>query len=101
MNIRNWGKQHTIGFLIGLGTTIICCLIVIGILSYQKGVSYSLMFQRFTFLKVITAQVISLASIGNLIWFHIFLRREKWPIAMGVIMATVINLLIIIYFKFF
>lgn len=101
MNLRNWGKQHTIGLFIGLATTIICCFIVIGILSWKDGIPYSLMFERFTFLNVVTAKVISLASIGNLIWFHIFLRREKWPIAMGVIMATVLNLFIILYYKFF
>jgi len=100
MNLRNWGKQHTLGLFIGFATTIVCCFIVIGILAYKDGISYSFMFERFTFLRVVTAKVISLASIGSLICFHLALRKEKWPLAMGIIMATVVNLLVILYYKF-
>ncbi len=100
MNLRNWSRGHTYGLLIGIATTIVCSLIVMAILSWQDGLPFRVVFDRFTFLRVQTAKVISLASIGNLIWFHTFLKKEKWPLAMGVILATVINLAIIIYFKF-
>jgi len=100
MNLRNWSKGHTYGILLGILTTIVCSFIVIGILAWQDGIPYRVTFDRFTYLHVQTAKVISLASIGNLIWFHTFLRKEKWPLAMGVILATVLNLIVILYFKF-
>lgn len=100
MNLRNWSKGHTYGILIGIASTIISCFIVVGILAWKDGMPYSTMWQRFTFLNVVTAKVISLASIGNLIWFHFFLKKERWPLAMGVILATILNLIIILYYKF-
>jgi len=100
MNLRKWTRGHTYGILIGVGTTIICVFIVIGILAWKDGFSYRTMFERFSFYNVIAAKVLSLASIGNLIWFHTFLRKEKWPLAMGVILATVLNLFAILYYRF-
>ena len=100
MNLRNWSKGHTYGLLLGILTTIVCVFIVLGFFTWQDGVPFHIQFDRFTFLNVQTAKVISLASIGNLVWFHTFLKKEKWTLAMGVILATVINLIVILYFKF-
>lgn len=100
MNLRNWTKGHTYGVLIGLATTLVCCLIVVGILAWKDGFSFATGWRRFIFYRVMTAKVISLASIGSLLWFHTFLKKEKWGLAMGVILATILNLFVILYFKF-
>lgn len=100
MNIRNWTKQHTIGFLIGLATTLVAIPLTIMISSAINDYTFSFSWDKFTVMRAEKSRIISLASIANLIWFHIFLRKENWPVAMGVIMATVINLIVILYFKF-
>lgn len=100
MNLRNWTKEHTIGLLIGLLTTTAFVFVVIAILSWKDGYSFSYMFKKFTILHNETTKVISLASIANLFWFHRFLSKNKWKLGMGVILATVISLFVILYFKF-
>lgn len=101
MNLRNWSKEHTKGLIVGILTIIAAIFIVIWILALQQGISYSLSFQRFTFLHDYTAKVISLAAIGNLPWFHfVSLRQGKWAFGQGIIMATVLDLFAMILFKF-
>lgn len=100
MNLRNWTRQHTIGFLIGLGTTIVAIPIVLLIYSAVYDFTFAHLWFKFGLLNEEKSKMISFASIANLIWFHTFLRKENYPVAMGVIMATVLNLLVILYFKF-
>lgn len=101
MNLRAWSKEHTKGLIVGLLTITACVFIVIWIFSLRNGLSYSVNYHRFTFLHDFTAKVISLAAIGNLPWFHfVSLRQGKWAFGQGIIMATVIDLLVMIVFKF-
>lgn len=100
MNLRNWTKQHTIGMLIGFATTVVAIFLVIGYFGWDDGRGYLKSFHNFTFFHERTAKVIALASIANLFWFHRFLKQEKWNLAMGVILATVVNMLVMLYFKF-
>jgi len=100
MNLRPWTKQHTIGFLIGLGTTMLAIPLTIMISSAINDYPFSISWDKFLVNRAEKSRIISLASIANLVWFHVYLRKENWPTAMGVIMATVINLVVILYFKF-
>lgn len=101
MNLRNWSKEHTKGLVVGILTIIVAIFIVIWILALQNRISYSFSFQRFLFLHDYTSKVISLAAIANLPWFHFAsLRQGKWAFGQGIIMATVLDLLVMIFFKF-
>lgn len=101
MNLKNWSKEHTKGLIVGILTIIVSIFIVIWVLSLQNGLSYSVNFHRFTFFHDYTAKVISLAAIGNLPWFHfVSLRQGKWAFGQGIIVATVLDLLAMIFFKF-
>lgn len=100
MNLRNWTKGHSYGLLIGIITTIICIPLVLFILSQVENQSYASFWNRFAFFDSEKGRILSLASIGNLVWFHIFYRMRKDAMSMGIILATVLNLLIILYFKF-
>lgn len=100
MNLRNWSKQHTWGLLVGILTTLISLPIVMFI--YSKLFNDPYVWFRFfeVKLKSFQSQMLSLASITNLIGFHLATRREKFPFAMGIILATVINLIVILVLKF-
>lgn len=100
MNLRSWSKDHTLGLLLGIATTVVAVFLVVGFFAYQDGISYAESFQRFTFFRVMTAKVVSLASIPNLFWFHRYLKQQKWGRGQGIIMATVLNLIVILIYKF-
>ncbi|MFN5416517.1 MAG: hypothetical protein ACK5B9_05630 [Flavobacteriia bacterium] len=100
MNFRNWSKQHTVGLLIGLATIIIFIPIVLFVLSQTDNREFYTMWLKFKISNAEKTRIISLACISNLIWFHTFLRKEKWNYAYGVIGATILFLFVIVYFKF-
>jgi hypothetical protein len=100
MNLRNWTKQHTLGVLLGILTTLIALPLVMFI--YSKVYNDPYVWYRFfeVKLKSFQSQMLSLASIPNLIWFHLSMRKEKFGLGMGVILATVISLIVILFLKF-
>lgn len=100
MNLRNWSKGHTLGLLLGIATTIVCIPLTMYILSKVDSQQFSAMWSKFTVLNDEKSRIISLASIANLIWFHTFYRKHKDALSMGIIMATVLNLFVILFFKF-
>ncbi len=100
MNLRNWTKQHSIGLLIGILTTAVAIPLTIVIYALLNKYEIENYFYRFSLNRIEKSKIISLASIANLLWFHTFLRQEKWPLAMGIILSTVLNLFAILYFKF-
>jgi hypothetical protein len=101
MNLRNWSKEHTKGLIVGILTIVVCIFIVLFILSAINGVPFSESYERFTYKHDYIAKVISLAAIGNLPWFHFAsLRTSNWAFGQGIIIATVLDLLAMIFFKF-
>lgn len=93
-----WSKQHTIGFLLGIVTIIIAVPVVALILYYFRG--NTAIWRNLTFYHAVQAQVLSLASIPNLLWFHRFLKKEKWNLGYGVIYATIINFIVVMIIKY-
>ncbi len=92
MNLRNWSRLHTYGLLLGIATTLVFVPIL------------SLLFDAFDnpqywFLHEAKGKLISLASIANLAWFHWFIKTKKTDLAMGIILATFINFIMIVYLK--
>ena len=101
MNLRTWTSEHTKGLLLGIATIFVCCLIIVGYFSWDTGNSYAMTFRKFLHLHSFTSRVLSLAAIGNLPWFHfISLKQGKWALGQGLIMATVLDLIIMLLFKF-
>ena len=101
MNLKSWSAEHTKGLLVGIATIIVASLIIIGYYSYDNGHNYAVNFGRFVKIPNFTAKVLSLAAIANLPWFHfVSLRKGKWAFGQGIIMATVVDLLIMLLFKF-
>ncbi|TNE55711.1 MAG: hypothetical protein EP338_02760 [Bacteroidetes bacterium] len=100
MNLRSWNKHHTIGLLIGILTILAAIPLVMYILSLTDNREFSTVWTRFNILNSEKSRIISLASIANLIWFHTFMRKEKYAMGMGIIVATILSLLVMVYFKF-
>lgn len=93
MNLRNWSWDHTFGLLLGIITTIIMIPILIFVLN-KIGNDFD---WGYDFNK---SKLISLASIGNLPAFHLFMKNKKYDYCMGLILATFVSLFVMFYYKY-
>ena len=100
MNFRNWGKQHTLGLIIGIISPLIFIPLVIVLLSWLENYVFEQLWYKFLNDPSVRAKIVSLAIISNLIWFYMMLNREKWGLAMGIIVGTIAYLPYILYVNF-
>lgn len=100
MNLRNWGREHTFGMLIGLFAPALSIPIVIGILSAAQSYSYDRMLQMFETSDQVMSKIVSLSIIANLLLFYLFLNKEKYAYAMGIILGSLLYLPVILYLNF-
>ena len=100
MNFKNWSKQHTYGLLIGILSPIIFIPGVILLLSWVENFLFTQLWYKFLNDPTVRSKIVSIAIISNLIWFYMTLNKEKWGIAMGIIIGTIIYLPYIIYVNF-
>lgn len=98
MNLRNWSKYHTAGLILGILTTLVA--IPVAAFLYSKLSGDTDIFRKIKFLHQDQARILSLASIANLFWFHRFIKKENFPVAMGVIIATAANLVLVVVLKY-
>jgi len=101
MNLKNWTKNHTYGLIIGLISPLIFIPLVILLLSWIENFQFSQLMSKFMSASIVRSKIISIAIISNLIWFYLSLNREKWGLAMGIIVATILFLPYILYVNFF
>ena len=100
MNLRNWTKNHTYGLIIGIISPLIFIPMVILMLSWIENFQFSQLMSKFMNASIVRSKIISIAIISNLIWFYLSLNREKWGLAMGIIVATMVFLPYILYVNF-
>lgn len=100
MNLRNWNKEHSLGLLIGILGPLIAIPIVVGILSLAQSYGYSAMWDMFQGNRTVMSKVISLSIIVNLGLFYLFLNKEKYNYAMGIILGSFVYLPVILYLNF-
>ncbi len=100
MNFRNWGKLHTLGLIIGIISPLIFIPLVIVLLSWLENYVFEQLWYKFLNDPSVRAKIVSLAIISNLIWFYMMLNREKWGLAMGIIVGTIAYLPYILYVNF-
>jgi hypothetical protein len=100
MNFRNWGRKHTIGLVIGILSPLIFIPVVILMLSWFENYLFEQLWYKFVNDSTVRAKIVSLAIISNLIWFYMMLNREKWGLAMGIIVGTIVYLPYILYVNF-
>jgi hypothetical protein len=100
MNLKNWTKNHTYGLIIGIISPLIFIPLVILMLSWIENFQFSQLMSKFMDASIVRSKIISIAIISNLIWFYLSLNREKWGLAMGIIVATMLFLPYILYVNF-
>ncbi|MEJ6491745.1 MAG: hypothetical protein QNL60_04730 [Flavobacteriales bacterium] len=101
MNLKNWSRSHTLGLIIGIILPILIVPLVILFLSWAQNFYYEQLWYRFMNNNSTMSKMLTLAVLANLGLFYIFLNKEKYQFAMGVILGTVCYLPLIVYFVFF
>lgn len=96
-----FSRDHAKGMLLGIVTPLVIVPLVILIISLFQNYDFSYLWKKFTLNNQFQIRIITLSLIANLIWFYIFLNREKWNIGRGVIYGTLAFAPYIIYVKFF
>lgn len=101
MNLRKWTMDHTKGLLIGIATPIIFIPLVILVISWLQNYYFEQLWHKFSLNDQYHIKIITISIISNLIWFYFFLNKERFNIAMGVILGTIAFAPYILYIKFF
>lgn len=97
MNLRNWTLAHTKGLIIGILSPILFVPLVILILAWSRNYSFGEIWDMFMLSRQTMSKVVSLAIISNLLWFYVFINRNNYGLAMGIILGTIAYLPYIIY----
>ena len=101
MNLKSWSKQHTLGLMIGFIGPFFYIPLVMLIIAKTQHFYFEQIWHNFSFNQAVRGKFISLAIIPNLAWFYLFLNKEKYPYAMGIILGSALYLPYILYITFF
>jgi tryptophan-rich sensory protein len=93
----NWNRENTLGLLIGFTSPIVFLPIVLLIMSISSGVSFEYFWSQFKYYSEFQSKYLSLAMISNLIWFYIFLNRDKYEYTKGIIIGLLLYAPYMIY----
>ena len=94
-------KNHFVGFGIGILSPLLFIPIVLFILASVTSVSYGNIWEQFITFPEYTSKYTSLALISNLLWFYLFLNREYFDVARGIIFAMLCFIPYMIYVNLF
>ena len=100
MNLRNWSWDHTKGLILGFITPLCVVPLVVYITALSQNYLFEQLWRKFTFNDSFQIKMITLSIIANLAWFYLFLNKERFNFAMGVILGSMIYAPYIIYIKF-
>lgn len=96
-----FSKQTFLGLLIGLIAPWLCLPLVWFLLSLGHETSVEYEYLQFKLFDYSRSRHLSLALISNLLWFYLFLNREKYLISRGMILAMLLYAPYMIYVYFF
>jgi hypothetical protein len=101
MNLRNWTKDHSLGIVLGLLFPLLFVPIVVLVLGMVQQYGFSELWNRFLHFYQVRIQVLTISVLANLGVFYFFLNRERYNLAMGIILGSILYAPYIIYIKFF
>jgi len=94
-------KEHVKGMLLGIITPIAIVPLVLFVLSISQNYLFSQLWHKFNMNNPYQIKIITLSIIANLGWFYLFLNKNKFTFAKGIIIGTMLYAPYIIYIKFF
>lgn len=95
--MENKGNSIALGIILGLLT--IAVVLFFFYLSQFQAYPFSEYFDKVIHNKKILAPMISLAGVPNLVLFFLFLNKNKYQTARGLIIATFILVILVILAK--
>ena len=90
-------KEHILGFLIGVLSPIIFLPIIVFILSQSRQTEFSYLWSQVNDLVEYLSRYLSLGLIPNLLWFYLFLNKEKYAYTRGIIFGMLIYAPFMVY----
>jgi hypothetical protein len=85
------------GVLIGVLSPWLVLPIFLYGFSAAEHVSFERLWYNFVHVQTATSRILSLCMIANLGWFYLFLNRERYGIARGIILGTLLYFPVFIY----
>lgn len=101
MNLKNWSMDHTKGVLLGLLIPLLFIPIVLFFIAWTQDYYFEYLWNKFTLSGPYRIKIMTISIIANLGLFYFFLNRERYNIAMGIILGSICYAPYIIYIKFF
>ena len=90
-------KEHVFGFFIGVLSPILFLPIIVFILSQSRHTEFSYLWNQLTNSVEYMSRYLSLGLIPNLLWFYLFLNREKYAYTRGIIFGMLIYAPFMVY----
>ena len=101
MEIMKISKEAWIGFFIGFLSPFVLLPLVLMLMSLAFSYEFTYFWNKVFTDAQFSSKCLSLGSIPNLLWFYIFLNRENYSTARGIILATLIFVPYSIYVNIF
>jgi hypothetical protein len=92
-----WNSRITAGLVIGALSPIIVVPLTIALIAWTQNFEFSRLWSKFWVDLPVMSKFISLSIIPNLIWFYIFLNKERYDLARGIIIGSALFLPFILY----
>ncbi len=90
-------KEHILGFLIGVLTPIVFLPVIVFILAQSRHSEFSYLWSQVNDSVEYLSRYLSLGLIPNLLWFYLFLNKEKYAYTRGIIFGMLIYAPFMVY----
>jgi len=101
MNFRNWNINHTLGLIVGLLLPLLFLPLIIALVAWFQNFYFQQLWYKFCTDNNVMSKMVTLAILSNLGMFYLFLNKEKYHFASGIILGTLLYLPVVVYFLFF
>jgi len=93
--------EHTKGLLLAVITPLIFVPLVLLVISWTQDYYFEQLWNKFTLNTQYRIKMLTISIIANLGWFYLFLNKERYNFAMGIILGSLLYAPYIIFIKFF
>lgn len=90
-------REHVLGFVIGVLSPIVFLPIIVFVLSQSRHTEFSYLWGQVNDSVEYLSRYLSLGLIPNLLWFYLFLNKEKYAYTRGIIFGMLIYAPFMVY----